>query len=116
VVHRGSVAAQTRGRQGVVVRSSEQGVRSLQSIETHRRGWRRERGEHGDPVLGLIGARATVWWPGDGEAVAAMKLNGDSAQARREGIKRSGKCDEKRSECLPLIGAVGHCGEVVTNE
>jgi hypothetical protein len=62
------------------------------------------RAEHGDPVAGLTGARATVWRPGD-VAVVEKKLSGGSAQASGELEKSGGGCGENRRGSPPFIGA-----------
>jgi hypothetical protein len=47
----------------------------------HRWGGAKERGERGEPISGLIIARAVVWRPGDGdEAAAVMELSGGGAR------------------------------------
>jgi hypothetical protein len=80
MIHRGSAAARTGGRQGLVARSSEQGLWPLRSMETCRRGQKRERGARGS-ISGLTKAQAAVWWPGDGDETTANEmLGGDRAQ------------------------------------
>jgi hypothetical protein len=56
------------------------------------------RGEHKDPVSGLTGARAAVWWPSD---------NGRGTRQRRASLEGGSEgCGEDRWGWLPFIGAV----------
>jgi hypothetical protein len=56
------------------------------------------RGEHGELISSLTGARAAVWWSSDhGEVVTELELNEGSTHARGGGIAvvgvmRSGGC------------------------
>jgi hypothetical protein len=88
-------------------------VRSPSRASSHSGAWelidgvRNGRGEHGGPISGLIGAQAALLWPGDcDEATTEEMLNGDSAQASREGEKRRGRCGGKWWGWPPFIGAV----------
>jgi hypothetical protein len=71
-------------------------------------------GEHRGPFAGLTRAREAVWQWGDCDEVAVEeKPSGSSAQARREGKKRRGRCGKKRRGSPPFIGAGGQCREAV---
>jgi hypothetical protein len=58
-----------------------------------------------------------VWRPSDGdEAAAQEKLSDSSAQARREGKKRRGRCSEERRRSTPFIGARGRHREAAAGQ
>jgi hypothetical protein len=108
-VTRPTVDRQWRGQEGIGVRQRSRWSRAFghSGARELAGGVRKGRREHDGPVLGLTGARAATWWPGDGDdAAAEEKLDNDSAQASREGEKRSGRCDGKRWGWPPFIGVV----------
>jgi hypothetical protein len=82
--------ARAWGHHGVAARSPEQGLWPLRHMGNCRRGGK-ERGERGEPILGLTNAHTVVWRPSDGdEAAVAMELGGGGARAQGRGKMRWG--------------------------
>jgi hypothetical protein len=72
----------------------------------------KERGEHGEPVSGLTGARVAVWRPGDGRG-ETRQWRCLSSEGRENETRR---CGEWQQGSPPFIGADGRWGEAAAGE
>jgi hypothetical protein len=69
------------------------------------RGGATGRGVHGECILGLTEAQATMWRPGDGgEETTEEALDAGSAWAWREDKESGKRCGEDRAGHRPFIG------------